>query len=264
MTAKFRVQAALATLSLLAAVFSAGCGGTSAALIDQNSALLKAAIAESVEQGFSAGESVSRSSGGGGGGSFAPGDSFFDEFFGLYAEPVADGIDYFLDEALTQPAGQERTTETEGEGVVFSQTTITQITAGPKAGYQSTATITFSDERLDLSVTGTDPNSGSFETTGSFEGGAGEFSARYTDEQGLNRTYSVRYEESGAYQVSFNTGSNFVYTLNFLADSSGSGTVTGNSDVLPAQVTWNTEGDGQMTFADGSVLEIRGFDFEQI
>ena len=254
----------LAALSLFAAVVTIGCGGATSAVVSQDSALLKAEITTSVEQGFSAGESVSRSNTGGGGGSLAPEDVYFDEFFGLYANPIENGIDYFLDEALTQPAGQERTAQTEGAGFAFTQTSTTQITAGPKAGYQSTGTFSFSEGRLDLSLTGTDPKTGTFETTGKFEGGAGEFSARYTDEQGVNRVYAVRYDESGSYQVSFNTGSSFVYTLNFLADNSGSGTVTGSSDILPAQVSWNTEGNGQITFADGSVVEFTGFDFEQI
>jgi hypothetical protein len=259
-----RSRAVFASFSLFAAAVTIGCGGTSSALVTQDGALLKADIAASVEQGFSAGESVSRSGGGSGGGSLAPEDVYFDDFFGLYANPVEGGLDYFLDEALTQPAGQERTTDSGVNGSDFSQTSTTQITAGPRAGYQSTSTFSFSSSRLDLSVTGTDPETGSFETTGFFEGGAGEFSARYTDEQGVSRIYAVRFDESGAYQVTFNTGASYVYTLNFLSDDSGTGTVTGSNDLLPAQIVWNTEGDGQMTFADGSVLEIRGFDFEQI
>ncbi len=264
MTLPSGLRTPLAALSLFAAVATIGCGGATSAIVSQDSALLKAEITTSVEQGFSAGESVSRSNTGGGGGSLAPEDVYFDEFFGLYANPIESGIDYFLDEALTQPAGQERTTGSGESSSGFAQTSITQITAGPRAGYQSTSTFSFSNNRLDLSVTGTDPETGSFETIGFFEGGAGEFSARYTDEQGVNRTYSVRYDESGAYQVSFNTGASFVYTLNFLADNSGTGTVTGSSDILPAQISWNTEGNGQITFADGSVVEFTGFDFEQI
>jgi hypothetical protein len=259
----FRKKAILASLSLIAALATFGCGSSTSALVNQDAALLKASIAESVQQGFSAGSSVARTAGGGGG-SLSEESAYFDEFFGLYAMPIADGIDYFLDEARTQPAGQERTTQTVGEAGSFSQTTVLQITGGPRAGYQSTGSLAIDGSRVDLSLIGTDPASGSFETIGFFEGGAGEFSARYTDEQGQQRTFAVRFEESGAYEVASNTGANYLYTLSFAADDSGTGTVTGSNDLLPAQIVWNTEGDGQMTFADGSVLEIRGFDFEQI
>jgi hypothetical protein len=248
-------------LCLLA--FAVGCGGSGSSVTQANPQPLKTQIAASVQQGFSAQASVSRTSP-----APAPsrngGDAQFDEFYGLYAKPVENGIDFFVDQPLTQAAGTERSAQIISEGGTVSLTTDIVITEGRLKGYTSKTEVTVSPGKVNISVKGTDPLSGSFETTGFFEEGAGEFSSSYTDDQGLLRTYSVRFSADGTSTVTYNTGANYVYTLNFLADGSGTGTVTGANALLPAQIVWNKVGDGQMTFADQSVLEIKGFNFTQI
>ncbi|MCG9895647.1 MAG: hypothetical protein MH204_09250 [Fimbriimonadaceae bacterium] len=243
-------------------VVAAGCGGSGATTPSLTAAQLKSEVAESIQQGFSARSSVARSSGPRAAVRSSEGIQF-DEFFGLWARSVEDGIEYFVDEAATQPGGRLTTTSSAGEDGSFTQQSNLSITEGRLKGYTYTSNLKVAEGRVEIELQGSDPLSGSFQTVGSFEGGNGAFSSNYTDESGLKRVYSVQFSEDGTSRVSFNTGSDFVYTLNFLADGSGTGSVTGADALLPAQIAWNSVGDGLMTFTDGSTLEIKGFDFVQ-
>jgi hypothetical protein len=258
-----RVLAPVTVLTL--ATILTGCGGSGT---PSSTTLLskKVEIATSIQQGFSARSNVSRTNAARSRSARTVaqtrGGTYFDEFYGLYARPVEAGVDYFVDEALTQAAGTERSTTTTTETNGFAQSSTIEITAGKLKGYKLTYLTAISGSQLTLSISGTDPNTGQFEIEGKFEDGAGDFSSRYTD-KGVLRTYLVSFKPDGTSKVTFNTGSNFIYTLNYAADGSGSGTVTGENSLLPAQIVWNTSGDGEMTFADQSKLEIRNFDFVQ-
>jgi len=47
-------------------------------------------------------------------------------------------------------------------------------------------------------------------------------------------------------------------------DQSGTGMITGNNEFLPATVTWASNGNGEITFKDGSKLPFIDFMFDQI
>jgi len=52
--------------------------------------------------------------------------------------------------------------------------------------------------------------------------------------------------------------------LEYRADRSGTGTVTGDDILLPATITWDADGNGSITFADQVKVSFTGFDFNQI
>jgi hypothetical protein len=52
--------------------------------------------------------------------------------------------------------------------------------------------------------------------------------------------------------------------LNYNADQSGTGTVTGDdTSVLPATIVWDANGSGTITFKDGSTETFENFQFRR-
>jgi len=74
----------------------------------------------------------------------------------------------------------------------------------------------------------------------------------------------VVYRADGTAQVTFDNQQWHRYTLDFNGDGSGTGTVSGNSDLLPATVAWDRTGTGTVTYKDGSVRNFENFRFDEI
>ncbi|OWU65312.1 MAG: hypothetical protein CBB60_005340 [Armatimonadetes bacterium Cent15-Ar3] len=255
------------TLGLFGAFFAliitSGCGGSGASSSPISATAFKQSVVGSLEQGFQA---KAGTDGFNGGGTKAPisGDVYFDEYYELWAQPVEGGLDYFVDEALTQPAGSVRASFVSGEATGFKKTSATVITAGKYKGLTQNVEIVIGADSFDYTFSGDNPDTGKYSATGSYKNGTGTFAVKYKDENGVDRTYDVVSNADGTSRVEFNTGLNFVYTLSYAADGSGTGTVTGANALLPATITWNTNGDGQIVFADSSTMSFTDFNFTQI
>lgn len=250
-------------------LFLVGCGGSGDSTISTSPSSLKANVVKAVAGGFNA-KSTGQSQGGSGKRiARREGDPVtYDSFYELYVKDVSSDalnyrIDYFLDQALTQPAGFQSKTSTVSDGGFTSNGTI-NITAGSRSGYTAEITTSYIGTRLEFSFNGTDPKVGSFTATRFFQDGAGEYRTTDTDLQGVKREYIASYAADGTSRVEYDSPTSFRYTLNYAADQSGTGTVTGDNALLPATVQWNSEGTGDITFADGTKVSFENFNFNQI
>jgi hypothetical protein len=256
------IAAGILAVSLFFSV--AGCGGSdSGASTSGASATLTRQVAKAIETGFMAksmsytgtkSRSATRNT-----------EPQFDEFFELWFTTEGTTTLYTLDQAGTQPAGQTLRTSTIVEGTV-TNTEVTTITAGPKSGYSQSLTLSISAGEINFDQSGTSTETGPFKITGKIVESTGIVTVRseFKDEAGADRFYDITVQADGAATVSYNNNQLFTYQLNYAADQSGQGTVSGNSPLLPASLTWNTQGDGVLTFADGTSLNFTGFDFNTI
>ena len=247
----------------LALLLVAGCGGSGGSGASISSTAFKQSVMSSLEQGFQA-KSGAGSVGESSRQSRVNENTYFDDYYELWAVQGEGGINYFVDEALTQPAGKQTYTYSTTEGGIFRKSSSLEITAGKFAGVTQVVEITVEADSYRFSYFGNNPDTGEYSAIGSYKNGGSQTEVKYKDENGVNRTYNVSYSPDGTSRVEFNTGQNFVYTLNYAADGSGSGTVTGTNPLLPATISWNSSGDGQITFADASVVTFTEFNFVQI
>lgn len=193
-------------------------------------------------------------------------DGFLELYFRISGNDDATMLrfDYFLDQEATQPAGfveKRSINETESQSSL-------EITMGKFAGKRQTSSSTYAPPELTFSFEGSEPDgslqTGDGEYVISTEGFSGEYNSVTVDPQGVSRSYRVTYAIDGTSRVTYDSPSLLQYTLDFKADRSGTGTVTGNSAQLPATISWDSEGNGSIVFADGEKVEFTGFDFNQI
>jgi len=261
-------------ISALAALVLAGCGGSSSSATANVGALRQQVLA-AVEGGFatqttgasqnSSPRSVSSS--------LQPSkrntqEPVFDQEYELWSVYTFDGtlsrINYFVDQAVTQPAGfQEKSATVESDGTVRTNASL-EITSGKYAGLTHTITATFLAQVFTFTFDGKQPDGSRQVGTGTFTDGVGEYNTVETEANGVQRSYRATFAADGSSRVTYDSPSLFQYTLEFKADRSGSGTVTGNNILLPATITWDTEGNGSITFADLAKVDFTGFDFNQI
>lgn len=261
-------------ISALAALVLAGCGGsgTSATGTVSN---LKSQVIAAVQGGFSTQNTASSQSSGGRARSSAEKpnrsntqDPVFNTAYDLWSVFIFDatgaGTDYFVDQALTQPAGTERKNGTaDQDGTVRTLATL-DITAGKWAGLSHKITSSYKAPVFTFSFEGKNPDGSKQDGTGTFSDGVGEYNTVDTDPQGVRRSYRATFAADGSSRVTYDSPSLFQYTLEFKADRSGTGTVTGNNILLPATITWDVQGNGSITFADLAKVNFTGFDFNQI
>jgi hypothetical protein len=247
----------------LALLLTTGCGGSGAASTPLSSTAFKESVMSSLEQGFQA-KSGSSQAGQSSRQSRVSENVYFDEYYELWAEQGAGVINYFVDEALTQPAGQQTYSFGTSETGVLTKKSSLEITAGKFKGLTQILQIVVEAESFNFIYSGNNPDTGEYSAIGSYKNGTSQTNVKYKDENGKDRTYSVVSNPDGTSRVEFNTGSNFVYALNYASDGSGTGTVTGTNELLPATITWNTSGDGQVTFADATLVSFTDFNFVQI
>ncbi len=247
----------------IALLLLAGCGGSGASSTPLSSSAFKTSVMSSLEQGFQA-KSGTDAAGSSGRQSRVSENVYFDDYYELWAEQGEGVVNYFVDEALSQPAGKQTYSFENSLAGIFKKNSSLEITAGKFKGLTQLLEIEVEAESYKFSYSGNNPDTGEYSAIGSYKNGTGQTDVKYKDENGANRTYRVVSNPDGTSRVEFNTGLNFEYTLNYAADGSGSGTVTGSNDLLPATITWNSSGDGQVTFADSTSVSFTDFNFVQI
>lgn len=252
---KKAILAALLAFASLAAIV--GCGGSDPAGGGTTSARQR--IVNMVLTGSMArGNGAEMANLGGGPLARAARDPYYSDWLELWVVDSATETSYeslyFVDEALTQEAGHSRYLWTQAESGAFSQTFDEKITAGPMSGtenmglYQMTA-----DGTVTCVFSGRSPQFGSYEGEGVWSpSGFGSYRSRYTDTNGVWTEYQCAYGVDGASTVQMSNSEGFGFVMNFAPDMSGNGQITGNADGLPATMVWDTNGQGTITWADGT------------
>ncbi len=177
---------------------------------------------------------------------------------------VEGGEDFFVDEALTTPAGKLRSSLSVSESGSATKGQTVEITAGPMKGYTETLSLFADESGLRYNVIGTDPVVGPFTMTGTYNTVTGIITVRngFRDAQGNTRFYDVVSPGDGSYKVRYNNDLLFNFELSYTVEGAGTGTVTGSSELLPATITWDQKGSGTITFKDGSTQSFTDFSFD--
>lgn len=184
----------------------------------------------------------------------------FDEEYKLWARPEPLRRDFFLDQAMTQPAGLERWNLTELWNGYDASWSI-QITQGEKSGFEMEADTAVRDGRTTFSASGRDERGRQFRGSGASIDNGFTLDWSLEGPDGNPWRYRVTVLESGVTTLEYSRSRSLRFTLNFNGDGSGNGTISGVSDLLPANVTWNTAGTGKITFADNTEATFENFEF---
>lgn len=186
-------------------------------------------------------------------------DSYYDGYLGLWVttewSDTSSTTIFTLDEAGTIPAGHVTSTYTADLGTYpQSFTNEYEFTAGPLAGSSGT-----------YNCTQTTETDGSMVYENTFADGSSDSGESHWDAD--DSTWESRWEGpggtpwfedsgtwtaagSGAYTCENSEGWSSTWTYN--ADWSGSATFTGPNPLLPATMTWTSQGRYHITYADGS------------
>jgi len=262
--------------TFVVAIAAMGCGGSGeGGGPSLSGSALKTEIAKSVQGGF-----VTQTTGNAQSKAKTPPPTtaraedpapYFDDAYQVWGKPITptateagtvSGADFFVDEALTQPAGELRKTTLLAGGNLTFKVTV-NVTAGPNAGLQNQITTSYIGGVFQWTYSGKNPDGSSYDAQGNYNGETVAYRFTETDTAGVTREYVAQYNADGTSVISSDSPRGFRYTLNFAADQSGTGSVTGNDALLPAQITWDTAGSGKITFADQSEVPFTNFEFNQ-
>ncbi len=193
-----------------------------------------------------------------------PSSPYFDPYFGLWSLTTGDinqyATTYYLDEALTQEAGTGLSTWSSTEESTEGSSEI-RILAGPTAGYTQTSTYRYSatDFSGEYSSQVVHPSLGTSTDVGQWDGlGNGTYSSRWSKDN-QETEFTGCYSADGSWQTTNSQSDGFRFTLTGLADGSGSGEMVGPDPLLPATIVWDAEGNGTITWADGSTSDVSWF-----
>ena len=197
----------------------------------------------------------------------------YDDFYELWARMTPEEnytrlIEYFEDEACTLPAGESRYDKVYADnGGEFKATGFIKIDAGPKKGTNGTSEVelVYTPEFLyTFSFIQDIPGFSSSSITGRWDSNGGGYKSYSKDQNGVVQRYEASYNNDGTSRLVFTDENNLEFTLNFNADQSGTGTVTGDdTTVLPATIVWDETGSGTITFKDGSKETFEDFQFRR-
>lgn len=169
---------------------------------------------------------------------------------------------FWEDQALTKPAGSVESSQTTENGKdVYRYKHV--ITAGPEKGFMNESVWSVDQATGDTAMTYTyTDGKGQYEFTGtgSYSVSTQEysFSNRSKHADGTTLTSSGKFKDGkSTYSMEDNRGYKIQYEFN--ADWSGSFRLEGPESILPAVGNWNSEGKGQVRFADGTVEDIEFF-----
>jgi hypothetical protein len=191
---------------------------------------------------------------------------YYDYYLELWVEMVTSAtefrINYYIDEAKTQPAGYSLSKQP-ADWTVFPQTSTYdyQFTAGTLKGSHGKSDTTIkADYAGDTSYENVYADG--WKDTGKstwFPNGASTWISRtdMADGQWIESTGSFRPDGTGNTRTKLSSGYEANYTYN--ADGSGSGKITGPDPLLPVTMTWNYCGDTKIVYANGTVEEIQGW-----
>jgi hypothetical protein len=197
----------------------------------------------------------------------------YDDFYELWARQTPEEnytrlIEYFEDEACTLPAGESRYDKVYADnGGEFKATGYINVTAGPKAGTTGTSNVdlVYTPEFLyTFSFIQDIPGFASSSIIGRWDSTRGGYKTYSKDIEGNVTRYESTYKNDGTSRLVFTDENGLEFTLNFLADQSGTGTVTGkDTTLLPASIVWDANGSGTITFKDGSTETFENFQFRK-
>lgn len=164
-------------------------------------------------------------------------------------------ITHWLDQALTQPAGQ-LTYKTRKEGTKSISDYRLTYTAGKSKGYVFYNVYSIDSATGDVSSVNefNDPSAGfGFKGTSSFVAQTGAWGYEYVIQfaDGTTQEYSASFTE-GEQRYRTKDSAGYVIEMVQKADGSGSIKITGNDSRLPANGVWDTTLKGVLTFADGT------------
>ncbi|HVL38463.1 MAG TPA: hypothetical protein VM328_03635 [Fimbriimonadaceae bacterium] len=254
-------------LGLAVAGMIAGCGGSGSSTGLSGGRLSKQRVLELLTSGLKDG-SVLRNSGTGrkpqtrhhegGDGSF-----FYDDFMGLWIEWIQGDIDdyespsgerYWVDHDKTQSAGHNLMWASDPNVFPLVLRNERKITWGEFAGEEEGDTYALNaDDSGQSQGYGKYPGYGTFEYSGSWAlNGFGEWKLKYTYADGTwhEHTYTSHDDLTTTWVIKTSVGVTF--TLTFAEDYSGTGTIQGAGEGLPATMAWDHYGDGFITWSDGS------------
>jgi hypothetical protein len=130
--------------------------------------------------------------------------------------------------------------------------------AGNLAGVEQAIRLEFNeDESASLTSHNVYPHEGTMDYTGSWANtGLGQWQGKFTllDESWEKYTFVKDAEGGPDFTIESSTG--VTYTFHFAEDGSGTGTITGSGELLPAQIVWDAQGQGVVTWSDSSTSEI--------
>jgi hypothetical protein len=194
-------------------------------------------------------------------------EKYFDEWLGLWVKQqpglndqpeLGSGELYFVDEALTQSAGHSLTWVSEaGVYPVTGKRELT-LTAGNFAGERDLYEYSVNEDSSGSSKgEGNYPGVGSFKFQGSWnEGGISQFSERFTFVDGTWQDYSIKENQDLSFRLAIESSVGVKFTLDFKEDQSGTGRIEGPATGLPATLVWDIDGNGTITWSDGSTSAI--------
>ncbi|MFM7188349.1 MAG: hypothetical protein ACKO14_11095 [Armatimonadota bacterium] len=195
---------------------------------------------------------------------------YFDAFYELWVQRSNDfdGLKCYEDEACTRPAGYFRDDRVYDElGSDFEANASFEITKGPKAGAKGTSYTSLKTSPnflLIMSSEGNIPGFASYSTSGRWDTNGGVYKSYSKDQNGLIQRYETSYNTDGTSMLLFTDENALEFTLNFNADQSGKGTITGDDKtLLPADIVWDETGSGTITFKDGSTATFDNFQFRR-
>lgn len=197
----------------------------------------------------------------------------YDDFYELWArmtpkENYTSLIEYFEDEACTKPAGESRYDKVYADnGGEFKASGYTKITAGPKKGTNGTSDVELvytPDFLYTFSFIQDIPGFSSSSIIGRWDTTGGGYKTYAKDNEGNVRRYESTYRNDGTSRLVFTDENGLEFTLDFIADQSGTGTITGkDTTLLPATIVWDASGSGTITFKDGSTEAFEDFQFRR-
>ncbi len=279
------MKRAISIIAAVAAVLIAGCGGSGGS--GGGASLSKDQVAQFLTRGFTAIQSGHGNGGGGlrpamakathaaktapkaqasrvaalGSEEFVWFDSQFELYYVEFMEGDPGGVHdwgkhYFVDQEMTQPAGDEIWHSVWGTTPETDDQTI-NITAGPMTGYHIETHYTAAGDGHHTEIgTGHIPGEFDYEyTLTSTEGGLATIKEKYTypDESWVSYENVPNDDQGGAGNVyTVKTSVGVVMSLNFGPEYDGTGTITGPSSVLPATIEWDNNGTGTVHWHDGT------------
>lgn len=183
---------------------------------------------------------------------------------GVDGDPtIGSGTLFFEDEAGTIPAGSDLTYASDGISWPRWVRTVTEYKAGKRKGWKVTDYAANNEDGSGVhTATGHYPGESDFTLGGRWDAtGQGVWTERwdFVDKTWENQVWTMQEDFSGHLVITNDAGVTF--DMNWLPDASGTGTIAGRYDGLPANMQWDANGDGTITWADGSKTSFTAWQF---
>lgn len=267
------VRSALLGLTVLIGLLAQGCGGGGGAAVQTGGAAPNAETKANVAAHL----------GNAGTGLLVNSFTTFTALMPSYRPPVAGGPTYdsrlglwvvttitltsftrtfYQDKAETEPAGSavytlDVSTETLSGTIA--------ITAGKYAGLSGNYSATKNGSAITGNESLTLPSGttvvSQFLIALNGASSSGTATETVTQTGGYTETSKVVRNSNGTFEITASDSNGYSSTLDFNADYSGTGTVSGPDPGLPATVVWNSVGTGTVTFSDGITLSFTNWQF---